>query len=79
MNGCSALLCLCGLLLFAGGQVVDFHSCDFMPERWFQLVIVLRTDNQILYPRLQARSHHSHSHSHRNTRRPDRTRPAEPS
>jgi hypothetical protein len=27
----------------AGGNVVDFHSCDFFPERWFDLVVILRT------------------------------------
>jgi adenylate kinase len=43
--------------LAEGGVIVDFHSCEFMPERWFQLVLVLRTDNQILYPRLLARGY----------------------
>jgi len=43
--------------LAKGGHIVDFHSCDFMPERWFQLVLVLRTDNEILYPRLEARGY----------------------
>jgi adenylate kinase len=38
-----------------GGKIVDFHSCDIFPERWFDLVIVLRTDNGVLYPRLEAR------------------------
>ena len=37
------------------GAIVDFHSSDFFPERWFDLVVVLRTDNQILYPRLEKR------------------------
>ena len=32
----------------AGGNVVDFHSCDFFPERWFDLVVILRTDNDVL-------------------------------
>jgi len=43
--------------LAAGGCVVDFHSVDFMPERWFKLVLVLRTDNQVLYPRLESRGY----------------------
>jgi adenylate kinase len=43
--------------LATGGQVVDFHSVDFMPERWFKLVLVLRTDNQVLYPRLEKRGY----------------------
>jgi broad-specificity NMP kinase len=38
-----------------GGVVVDFHSVDFFPERWFQLVLVLRCDNTLLYDRLRAR------------------------
>lgn len=38
-----------------GGNIVAFHSCDFFPERWFDLVVVLRTDNEILYPRLEKR------------------------
>ncbi|KAL7750637.1 factor activating pos9 [Sorochytrium milnesiophthora] len=38
-----------------GGNVVDFHTCDFFPERWFDLVVVLRTDNEVLYPRLESR------------------------
>lgn len=36
----------------AGGNVVDFHSCDFFPERWFDLVLVLRADNTVLFDRL---------------------------
>ncbi len=23
----------------SGGVIVDFHTCDFFPERWFDLVI----------------------------------------
>ena len=34
---------------------MDFHSCDFFPERWFDLVIVLQTDNTVLYDRLDKR------------------------
>jgi adenylate kinase len=76
-----------------GGNIVDFHSCDFFPERWvaagmdrrpafppllrwrifvcwqretdsvctlcrwFDLVVVLQTDNSILYERLGARGY----------------------
>ncbi|KAF9162032.1 hypothetical protein DFQ27_006081 [Actinomortierella ambigua] len=42
-----------------GGNIVDFHSCDIFPERWFDLVIVLRTDNGVLYPRLEGRGYNS--------------------
>jgi len=40
-----------------GNNIVDFHSCDFFPERWFDLIVVLRTDNSILYPRLEKRGY----------------------
>ena len=39
-----------------GGAVVDHHSCDFFPERWFDLVVVLQADNSVLYDRLTDRS-----------------------
>jgi adenylate kinase len=42
-------------IMASGGVVCDFHTVDFFPERWFDLVVVLRTDNDILYPRLEAR------------------------
>lgn len=38
-----------------GGYVVEYHSCDFFPERWFDAVFVLRTDNTLLYNRLEQR------------------------
>eukprot|EP00045_Choanoeca_perplexa_P015040 m.181740 g.181740 ORF g.181740 m.181740 type:complete len:106 (-) comp16874_c0_seq10:2997-3314(-) len=41
-----------------GGYIVDYHSCDFFPERYFQLVLVLRTDNAVLWERLSAREYH---------------------
>ncbi|CAG8609802.1 3699_t:CDS:2, partial [Ambispora leptoticha] len=40
-----------------GGHIVDFHSCELFPERWFDLILVLRTDNTILYDRLMARNY----------------------
>ena len=39
----------------AGGVVVDYHGADLFPERWFDLVLVLRSDNTILYQRLESR------------------------
>jgi adenylate kinase len=42
-------------MLEGGGWVVDYHSCDFFPERWFDLVLVMRVDNTTLYDRLSAR------------------------
>ena len=44
-------------ILAPGGCVVDFHSCDLFPERWFDLVLVLRTDNTVLYDRLSKRNY----------------------
>lgn len=38
-----------------GGVIIEHHSVDWFPERWFDLVIVLRTDNTILYDRLAKR------------------------
>lgn len=38
-----------------GGVIVDYHGCDFFPKRWFDVVIVLRTDNTKLYERLEKR------------------------
>jgi len=40
-----------------GGCVVEYHSCEFFPERWFDIVFVLRTDNTILYQRLENRGY----------------------
>ncbi|GBC20971.2 uncharacterized protein OCT59_005352 [Rhizophagus irregularis] len=40
-----------------GGNIVDYHSCDLFPERWFDLVLVLRTDITILYDRLEKRGY----------------------
>jgi broad-specificity NMP kinase len=40
----------------AGGKIIEYHGCDFFPERFFQLVVVLRTDNTLLWDRLQQRS-----------------------
>ena len=42
-------------MMSSGGNIVDYHGCEFFPERWFDIVFVLRTDNTILYDRLQER------------------------
>ncbi|KAF1773360.1 hypothetical protein JG687_00003351 [Phytophthora cactorum] len=44
-------------MMAEGGKVVDFHTCDFFPERWFDLVVVLRVDNTTLFDRLQKRGY----------------------
>uniref|UniRef100_A0A7S4B7M9 Adenylate kinase isoenzyme 6 homolog n=1 Tax=Chrysotila carterae TaxID=13221 RepID=A0A7S4B7M9_CHRCT len=41
----------------AGGVILDFHGADLFPERWFDLVAVLRADNTILYGRLESRGY----------------------
>ena len=35
-----------------GGIILEFHSCDFFPERWFDLIVLLRTENKNLFDRL---------------------------
>lgn len=40
-----------------GGNLVDFHSADLFPERWFDYVVVLRVDNGVLYARLEGRGY----------------------
>ena len=47
-----------------GGIVLEHHTVDFVPERWFDLVLVLRCDNTILFDRLVNR-YDVHSVSHR--------------
>jgi len=44
-------------VMSAGGNIVDYHSCEFFPERWFDIVFVLRTDNTTLYDRLTSRGY----------------------
>ncbi|XP_076667992.1 adenylate kinase isoenzyme 6 isoform X1 [Andrena cerasifolii] len=44
-------------LMCNGGKIVDYHGADFFPERWFDIVFVLRTDNTILYDRLRNRGY----------------------
>lgn len=39
------------------GVVVDYHSCDFFPERWFDLILVLRAKTDVLYDRLVERGY----------------------
>ncbi|KAJ0481090.1 putative adenylate kinase [Helianthus annuus] len=40
-----------------GGIIVDYHGCDFFPERWFDRVVVLRTETSVLYDRLSKRGY----------------------
>ena len=41
--------------MIEGGVVVDYHSCELFPERWFQVVVVLRASTETLFERLTAR------------------------
>jgi adenylate kinase len=41
----------------SGGYILDWHACDVFPERWIDLVVVLRCDSTILYDRLTARGY----------------------
>ncbi|XP_013790022.1 adenylate kinase isoenzyme 6-like [Limulus polyphemus] len=43
-----------------GGKIIDYHGCDFFPQRWFDVVFVLRTNNTILYDRLATRGYRGH-------------------
>ena len=40
-----------------GGVILEFHTSDFFPERWFQLIVLLRCDNTTLYDRLEERGY----------------------
>lgn len=51
------LLDLLEPLVDAGGVILDWHCCDIYPERWADLVVVLRCDNTVLYDRLKKRQY----------------------
>ncbi|KAI1131946.1 AAA domain-containing protein [Nemania abortiva] len=41
----------------AGGCIIDWHACDLFPERWVDLVVVLRVETNTLFDRLKARKY----------------------
>lgn len=41
----------------SGGVLLEHHSVDYFPERWFDLVLVLTADNSVLFDRLTARGY----------------------
>lgn len=45
------------------GVVVDFHVSEIFPERWFDLVLVLRASTEVLFDRLTARGYSEHKRS----------------
>lgn len=40
-----------------GGYIIDWHVCDVFPKSWIDLVVVLRTNNTVLYDRLKGRGY----------------------
>lgn len=47
-------------IMALGGNIVDFHTCDFFPERWFSLVLVFVVeDTKVYYDRLKQRGYSS--------------------
>lgn len=38
-----------------GGLILDWHACEMWPERWVDLVVVLRCDHEKLWKRLEKR------------------------
>lgn len=42
-----------------GGNVAEYHSSEFFPERWFQSIYVVRCDTNILFKRLENRGYNS--------------------
>lgn len=57
---------ICDLLepyIEEGGNIIDFHSCELFPERWFELILVLRANTDILYDRLTDRGYNEKKRS----------------
>ncbi|KIY45446.1 P-loop containing nucleoside triphosphate hydrolase protein [Fistulina hepatica ATCC 64428] len=44
-------------LVADGGVILDWHSCELFPERWIDLVVVLRCDHTLLWERLEKRNY----------------------
>ncbi|KAF4623069.1 hypothetical protein D9613_001931 [Agrocybe pediades] len=40
-----------------GGLILDWHTCEIYPERWADLVVVLRCDHTKLWERLEKRGY----------------------
>lgn len=45
------------------GIVADYHCCELFPERWFDLILVLRAKTDVLYDRLTARQYNEKKRS----------------
>ncbi|KAG1867907.1 AAA domain-containing protein [Suillus subalutaceus] len=44
-------------LASAGGIILDWHTCEIFPERWADLVVVLRCNHTLLWERLEKRNY----------------------
>ncbi|KAH8100621.1 AAA domain-containing protein [Cristinia sonorae] len=44
-------------LVAEGGLILDWHTCELFPERWADLVVVLRCDHTQLWERLEKRGY----------------------
>lgn len=53
-----------------GGVIVDDHSCDFLSERLFHTVFVVKTGNSVLYKRLETRGSAFLRKTNKNKRKP---------
>lgn len=45
------------ILVKGGNHIVDYHSSELFPERWFHLVVVLHTSTNVLFERLTSRKY----------------------
>ena len=46
-------------IMMKGGNVVDYHSCNFFPKRWFHAVVVLRVETDFHFDRLAKRGYNN--------------------
>lgn len=45
------------IMVKSGNHIVDYHSSELFPERWFHLVVVLKASTEVLFDRLQKRGY----------------------
>lgn len=45
------------IMVHQGNHIVDYHSSELFPERWFHLVVVLKASTEVLYDRLEKRGY----------------------
>jgi len=44
-------------IITEGGVILDWHTCEVFPERWPDLVVVLRCDHSTIWDRLEKRGY----------------------